>query len=228
MRISEIFVSLQGEASRALLPTVFVRLQGCNLRCHWCDTIYAQDIEDGEVMSAEKVVEKVEGFGIQEVCVTGGEPLLQKDTPDLLCRLCARGFKVSLMTNGTCLLDRVPREVAKIVDIKTPWAQQADVPPSFLDEFKKLPPYGFRMENLSFLTKMDEVKFVVRSRSEFDWAIHWVRAQNLFDRVAHVFVGPAFGILSPDTLAQWIIASRLPVRLNLQLHKFIFGKDTRL
>jgi len=228
MLISEIFVSLQGEGSRALLPSVFVRLQGCNLCCDWCDTSYAQDMAHGKFMTVEQVLRSIEDFGIREVCVTGGEPLLQEDTCDLMSELCRRGFFVTLMTNGTILFNRVPEEVVKTVDIKTPWSQQADVPQSFSNDLQDIPPFGFRMENLSYLTKNDEVKFVVRSRCEFDWAISWILTHRLFDKVGNVFVSPAFGVLPPDMLAQWIIATRLPLRLNLQLHKFIFGKDTKL
>ncbi|MBL6975548.1 MAG: radical SAM protein [Deltaproteobacteria bacterium] len=220
MLVSEIFESIQGESTRCGEPTVFVRLAGCNLDCHWCDTRHARD--GGMDMTAEDVLERALAPGIGQVCVTGGEPLFQADTPDLLEALLTADRTTVLMTNGSLPMDRVPEAVFKVVDVKTPWSH--GTAPGDVDEHR--PPPHFLDHNLSYLGRGDEVKFVVRNRAEFQWATDWARHAGLFQKVHAVLVGPAWGELDPATLVEWMRESGLPLRLNLQWHKFIWGSDT--
>ncbi len=221
MTVFEIFASLQGEGRRAGEPTAFVRLAGCNLRCAWCDTAYAWS--GGTPMTVAEVVVAARRLGLPRACVTGGEPLLDPDTPALLHALIGAGLGVTLMTNGSLPLDPVPAAVHKVVDIKSPWAHSPGVPSGLLD----LPPTQFHRGNLALLTPGDDVKFVVRDRTEFDWAVGFADREGLFQRVGAVFVGPAWGLLDPALLADWVLASGRPVRLHLQWHKVLWGPDTR-
>jgi len=223
MDVIEIFGSIQGESTRVGVPCVFVRLAGCNLDCSWCDTRYAR--KGGTRMSRDDIVEKVVEFDVTEVCVTGGEPMLQPDTPLLLEALVNRGLRCTLMTNGSLPLDAVPDAVIRVMDVKTPWSQanQPRTRPA-----TGAHPSGLKDDNLRLLRPHDEVKFVIGTREDFDWACEWALCEGLFDRVAAVFVSPAWGMIEPSIVADWIVESGLPLRLNLQVHKLLWGADTRL
>jgi 7-carboxy-7-deazaguanine synthase len=205
LRVTEIFHSIQGESSRVGLPTVFVRLTGCPLRCVWCDTEYA--FSGGESMTIGEVAQRVAGFGCATVCVTGGEPLAQKNCLPLLAALCDSGHSVSLETSGALDIGGVDPRVARIVDLKAPGS----------GEQKKN-----RWENLELLTSGDELKFVLASVDDYDWAVTACRQHRLFERCPVLF-SPVQGQLDPAQLAQWIMDDRLPVRFQLQLHKVLWG-----
>lgn len=205
LRITEIFYSLQGEASRVGLPTVFVRLTGCPLRCTWCDTTYS--FTGGEAASIESVLAEVGKYPARQVCVTGGEPLAQKDCQPLLTALCDAGYEVSLETSGAMGVAGVDPRVARIMDLKAPASGEVD---------KNC------WENLACLEASDEIKIVIASRADYDWA------RNVLDRpgVGHrcpVLFSPAQGLLDPRELAEWILADGLNVRFQLQLHKLLWG-----
>ncbi len=220
MQIIEIFKSLQGESSYAGLPCVFVRLTGCNLRCVWCDSEYT--FKGGSRMSVDEVMREVERLspkgGLVEI--TGGEPLLQeREAVPLMERLIGAGYKVLLETSGERPLDRVPSQVAKIVDVKCPDSGERDT---------------FRMENLEFLGPSDELKFVIASRGDYEFARAFIRDHDLSLRVGSVILSPAFRkdatgsrdvshcLLDPRLLAEWMLADGLDARLGLQIHKFIW------
>jgi 7-carboxy-7-deazaguanine synthase len=205
LRVTEIFHSIQGESSRVGLPTVFVRLTGCPLRCVWCDTEYA--FSGGESLTIGEIAQRVAGFGCATVCVTGGEPLAQKNCLPLLAALCDSGHSVSLETSGALDIGGVDPRVARIVDLKAPGS----------GEQKKN-----RWENLELLTSGDELKFVLASVDDYDWAVTACRQHRLFERCAVLF-SPVQGQLDPAQLAQWIMDDRLPVRFQLQLHKVLWG-----
>jgi len=205
VKLTEIFLSIQGEADSVGWPTVFVRLTGCPLRCQYCDTQYA--FYGGEWFSLESVEEQVQAFGVKHVCVTGGEPLAQKHCFALLERLCDQGFQVSLETSGALDVSGVDTRVARVIDIKTPGS--AEVARN-------------RLENLDALRSTDQLKFVICSRSDFEWSRDLVRERNLASQCAVLF-SPSFGQVEPRDLAQWILDERLPVRLQLQLHKVLWG-----
>lgn len=207
LRISEIFHSIQGESSRVGLPTVFVRLTGCPLRCVWCDTEYA--FSGGEMMSLPEVLARIAEFSCNTVCVTGGEPLAQKACIDLLRALCDAGYSVSLETSGALDIGEVDARVARIMDIKAPGSGEVD---------------KNRWENIPLLNAHDEVKFVLASAADYDWAVDIVRRENLAERCAVLF-SPVQGDLSPTELAQWVVRDHLPVRFQLQLHKVLWGSE---
>jgi 7-carboxy-7-deazaguanine synthase len=209
MQICEIFASIQGESSYAGLPCVFVRLTGCNLRCSYCDTSYAYD--GGEEMPAEAIIDTVRSYGIPLVEVTGGEPLLQQGARQLVARLIAEGFTLLIETNGTVSLKDLDPRAVIIMDIKTPG--------SGMDQH-------ILFENIDLLKPADEAKFVLTGESDYRWAVEFVTRFNLAARCTVLFA-PVFGSLSPADLAQRIVRDRLPVRLNLQLHKYIFSPDQR-
>lgn len=207
LKISEIFFSLQGEARQAGLPTVFVRLTGCPLRCTYCDTEYA--FFGGQWMSFDSVLEEVGKYPARHVCVTGGEPLAQKNCIGLLGRLCDAGYRVSLETGGAHDVSRVDPRVSKVVDIKTPASGEAE---------------GNRWENLPLLTSHDQIKFVICSREDYEWARDQLR-QRALDKVCEVMFSPAWGQVGFKELAEWILEDGLPVRMQVQLHKLIWGDE---
>ncbi len=205
LKITEVFLSIQGEADAVGWPTVFVRLTGCPLRCSYCDTQYA--FYGGTWSSFEDVLAKVRSFATPRICVTGGEPLAQRHCTAFLQTLCDEGFQVSLETSGALDIGAVDPRVVRVVDVKTPGSgEQA----------------RNRLENLSLLRREEQVKFVLTSRSDFEWASEIVREHQLAKRCMVLF-SPGFGQVEPRELAQWILDERLPVRLQLQLHKVLWG-----
>jgi 7-carboxy-7-deazaguanine synthase len=210
LTVNEIFHSIQGESTHAGDPCVFVRLTACDLRCTWCDTAYA--FHEGRKMSVDDVVAVVEGHGCALVEITGGEPLLQDDVYPLMERLLAQGRTVMLETGGHRPIDRVPRDVLKIVDVKCPGSGEADKND-----------WG----NLSRLAPHDEVKFVVKDRGDYEFARDVIARHDLASRAAAILMSPAHGVLHPRELSEWMLADHLPARLQLQLHKYIWPLDTR-
>jgi 7-carboxy-7-deazaguanine synthase len=205
VRITEIFHSIQGESSRVGLPTVFVRLTGCPLRCTWCDTAYA--FNGGETLGLDAVLAEVARHHCKTVCVTGGEPLAQKNCLPLLTALCDAGYAVSLETSGALDISGVDPRVSRIVDLKAPGSGEAE---------------KNRWENLDHLTAHDELKCVLASREDYDWAVAACHQRRLFERCPVLF-SPVQGQLDPGQLAQWVIDDKLPVRFQLQLHKELWG-----
>lgn len=205
LRITEIFHSLQGEARSVGLPTVFVRLTGCPLRCHYCDTAYA--FSGGELMSLARIIERVGEFGCTRVCVTGGEPLAQPECLALLDRLCEQGFEVSLETSGAMSIAGVNERVSRVVDIKTPDSGEV---------------HRNDWSNIARLTPHDQIKFVVCSRVDYDWARMKMDELQLAQRVSDVLFSPSYEQVEPLTLANWILEDRLPARLQIQLHKLLW------
>lgn len=223
MRVIEVFRSIQGEGTRAGEPCAFVRLAGCNLCCAWCDTPHA--LEDGTEVSVADLASRITAMRTRLVCVTGGEPLVQADTPTLVARLLDAAHDVQVMTNGSLPLAALDPRASRVVDVKSPWSGDASVPSAH--PLPPLPPLGLDPANLERLAARDEVKFVARDRAEFDWFVDWSDRVGLHDRVGTVLVGPAWDLLAPGTLADWILDSGRPFRLNLQLHKLIWGAGTR-
>jgi 7-carboxy-7-deazaguanine synthase len=205
VKLTEIFHSIQGEADAVGWPTVFVRLTGCPLRCQYCDTQYA--FYGGEWTPIETVLERVASFGTRHVCVTGGEPLAQKGCLPLLARLCDAGYQVSLETSGAIDISGVDARVVRVVDVKTPGSGEVG---------------RNRLENLELLRPEEQVKFVICDRADFEWARELVRARRLHERCMVLF-SPSASQLEARTLAQWILDERLPVRLQVQLHKYLWG-----
>jgi 7-carboxy-7-deazaguanine synthase len=210
LTVNEIFYSIQGESSRAGRPCVFVRLTACDLRCTWCDTPYA--FYEGRKQSVEDVVAAVDLHDCPLVEITGGEPLLQEDVYDLMDRLLERGRTVMLETGGHRPVDRVPAAVVKIIDIKCPGSGEA---------------LNNDWANLDRLSPHDEVKFVVMDRADYEFARDVIQRVQLASRCAAILMSPVHGVLDPKTLSEWLLADRLPVRLQLQLHKYIWTPDTR-
>jgi len=202
--VNEIFHSIQGESSQAGFPCVFVRLTACNLRCTWCDTEYA--FYEGTRMSVAEVLERVETFRCRLVEVTGGEPLLQAGAFELMAALCDRGYDVMLETSGAVSIAPVDPRVRRIVDVKCPGSGMSD------RNF-----WG----NIAELRQTDELKFVLRDRADFDWAVARIRDLDLTSRCPLIF-SPVFGELEPVLLAGWILESRVPVRMQLQMHKYVW------
>jgi 7-carboxy-7-deazaguanine synthase len=205
LRINEIFHSLQGEADAVGFPTVFVRLTGCPLRCQYCDTEYA--FHAGEWHDLDAIIDRVRGFGARHVCVTGGEPLAQPNCVTLLSRLCDEGFEVSLETSGAMDVGKVDPRVSRVVDVKTPGSRE---------EARN------RVENFALLTSHDQLKFVICSREDYDWSKAYMREHELAGRCQILF-SPSYTQVPPRDLAEWILADRLPVRFQLQLHKILWG-----
>jgi 7-carboxy-7-deazaguanine synthase len=205
LRVNEIFHSLQGEADAVGYPTVFVRLTGCPLRCRYCDTEYA--FHAGDWLDIDDIIARVSGYGAQHVCVTGGEPLAQPNCLPLLQRLCDRGFNVSLETSGALDIAAVDARVSRVVDVKTPGSHEAA---------------RNRIDNFALLTQRDQVKFVICSREDYDWSKAFMQEHGLAAQCRILF-SPSYNEVSPTALADWILADRLPVRFQLQLHKILWG-----
>jgi 7-carboxy-7-deazaguanine synthase len=224
MQITEIYRSIQGESSFAGLPCIFVRLTGCNLRCDWCDSEYT--FSGGKRMSVEEVEAEIARFpAVKLVEITGGEPMLQeREVVPLMERLLAQGYQVLLETSGERPLDRVPKQVVKIVDVKCPHSGEAD---------------SFRLSNLQILTLNDEVKFVISDRVDYEFARDFIHERGLAARVNNVILSPTFRkdaqgtrdsshcLVDPRELAEWILEDNLPVRLGLQIHKFIWQPEMK-
>lgn len=205
LRLTEVFYSLQGEASRIGLPTVFVRLTGCPLRCSWCDTTYS--FTGGEAATIESVLAEVAKYPARQVCVTGGEPLAQKDCLPLLTALCDAGYDVSLETSGALDISGVDPRVSRIMDLKAPDSGEAA---------------KNRWENLASLNARDEIKIVIASRGDYEWARDALREHQL-DRLCPVLFSPAQGLIEARSLAEWILEDGLNVRFQLQMHKLLWG-----
>jgi 7-carboxy-7-deazaguanine synthase len=209
MKVCEIFASIQGESTYAGLPCIFVRMTGCNLRCTYCDTTYAYD--EGSEMTVEEIIDAVRSYGFNLVEITGGEPLLQKDAGILISRLLDADFRVLVETNGSLDIRDIDSRAIVIMDVKTPGSGMSD---------------SLRIENFSLLKKSDELKFVITDKADYDWARAMVRKFSLSEKCTILF-SPVSGKLAPSGLSKWIIADRLPVRINLQLHKYMYGPDQR-
>ena len=209
MKISEIFKSIQGESSYAGLPCVFVRTSGCNLRCGWCDTSYA--FYEGEERSIDSVLEEIRGFGCDCVEITGGEPLLQEEVYLLMKRLLDEGYRLLIETSGSLPIDKIDRRAVVIMDMKCPGSRMS---------------HAVHWENIRHLKKEDEVKFVIADRSDYDWSKEVLgRYPLLLERT--ILFSPAFGLMEPRQLAEWVLEDRLPVRLQLQIHKYIWDPQMR-
>ena len=205
LKITEIFYSLQGEARSVGLPTVFVRLTGCPLRCVYCDTAYA--FSGGEWMAIDTIVEKIQQYKTRHVTVTGGEPLAQKDCHLLLTRLCDRGYDVSLETSGAIMLDKVDPRVVKVMDVKTPASQE---------EAKN------KLENFSYIDEKDQIKFVIADKQDYQWSKELVEKHGLGSKCEILF-SPVHDKLDAVKLADWILDDQLDVRFQIQLHKYLWG-----
>ena len=210
LTINEIFHSIQGESTHAGRPCVFVRLTACDLRCSWCDTPYA--FYEGRKMSVEDVVGRVRNYGCDLVEITGGEPLLQQEVYPLMERLLAEGRTVMLETGGHLSVDRVPEAVIRIIDVKCPGSGEAA---------------KNHWPNLDRLRSTDEVKFVIRDRADYEYARDVVANHKLSGRCAAILFSPVHGVQDAKQLAEWVLADRLPVRVQLQTHKYIWDAHTR-
>lgn len=211
LKVNEIFHSIQGESSHAGHPCVFVRLTGCNLRCSWCDTPYAY--EEGEIMELADILDRVESYRCPLVEVTGGEPLLQEETPELIRRLLEKGFRVLLETNGSLDVSPIDPRCVKILDIKCPSSGEAE---------------NNCFGNVEHLTELDEIKFVIGDRGDYDYARE--KLPLIFRKTAGkniIHFSPLHGRMEPQMLAGWILEDRLPVRLQLQIHKILWPAERR-
>ena len=205
LRVTEIFFSLQGETRTVGFPTVFIRLTGCPLRCGYCDTAYA--FQGGQWMELNDILKEVDQYQAHYITVTGGEPLAQKACLELLQRLCDEGYDVSLETSGALSVAEVDARVIKVVDIKTPGS---------LEDSKNL------FENLQYILPQDQIKFVICSREDYEWSKKIITQYHLND-LCEILFSPSFNQQSARDLADWIIQDKLPVRLQIQLHKFLWG-----
>jgi 7-carboxy-7-deazaguanine synthase len=205
LRINEIFYSLQGEADAVGYPTVFVRLTGCPLRCQYCDTAYA--FHAGESIDIDTIVAKVREYGARHVCVTGGEPLAQPNCTELMKKLCDEGFEVSIETSGALDIASIDTRVTRVVDVKTPGSGESA---------------RNRIENFEYLGSRDQLKFVICSRDDYEWSKGFLEEHALTAKCSVLF-SPSFTEVPATHLADWILADRLPVRFQLQLHKVLWG-----
>ena len=209
IKVNEIYLSVQGESSHTGLPCVFVRLTGCNLRCVWCDTAYA--FHDGKTQSIVQTLKDVKSFGINLVEITGGEPLMQEGVYPLMEALLENSYKVMLETGGSLSLEKVPRDVIKILDLKCPGS----------GEHKKND-----LDNLKILAPHDEVKFVILDRRDYEWSRDLIKKHKI-NETAPILFSPVYGKLELKEMVKWILEDLLPVRLQTQLHKVIWSKETK-
>ena len=210
MVITEIFKSIQGESSFVGLPCVFIRLTGCNLRCHWCDTAYS--FYGGQNMTPDEVLGRVRTLGGKLVEFTGGEPLLQKDVQPLAVQLVAEGFRVLMETSGERFVGNLPRQVVKVLDVKCPGSGESD---------------KFCFDNLAVLERKDEIKFVIVDENDYRYALEFIAKHKLQSLVDELIFSPVFGRLHPRVLAEWILRDGLEVRMGMQIHKFIWEPEAR-
>ena len=208
IKINEIYLSVQGESTHTGLPCVFIRLTGCNLRCSWCDTAYA--FHEGKNMSIDEILQKVANFEIHLVEITGGEPLMQDNVYTLMRRLIEKGYKVMLETGGSISLERVPKDVIKIMDLKCPGSGEQE---------------KNNLDNLKLLVPHDEVKFVILDKKDYEWSRDIIKRYKI-NETAHILISPVFDKLELKEIVKWILKDRLPVRLQTQLHKIIWDKNT--
>ena len=208
IKINEIYLSVQGESTHTGLPCIFIRLTGCNLRCSWCDTAYA--FHEGKNMSIDEILQKVENFGIHLVEITGGEPLMQDNVYALMKKLIEKGYKVMLETGGSISLERVPKDVIKIMDLKCPGSGEQE---------------KNNLDNLKLLAPHDEVKFVILDRKDYEWSRDIIKKYKI-NETAHILISPVFDKLELKEMVKWILEDQLPVRLQTQLHKIIWDKNT--
>ncbi len=209
MKINEIFESIQGETSYAGLPCIFIRITGCNLRCSYCDTTYAY--EDGTEMPIGSILQYIDKFTSKLVCITGGEPLLNKDAPLLIKDLLDKNYRVLVETNGSCDISILPKKAVRIMDIKCPDSNMSHL---------------MHWQNVKYLSKSDEVKFVLRSQRDYEWAKMIIQKYRL-PEVTNVLIGTVFGAVSPRSVIRWVLEDGLDVRIQLQLHKYIWEPQTR-
>ena len=206
--ITEIFLSLQGESRSVGWPTTFIRLTGCPLRCHYCDTEYA--FQGGERITIDTILQQVENNGARHVTVTGGEPLVQKEVYPLMKQLCDVGYKVSVETGGMVDISEVDSRVERVVDLKTPASGEVE---------------QNHWDNLNRLTKQDQLKVVIQGRADYEWFLPILKQYQL-DQRCEVLLSPVQGVLEPSLLAEWILQDKLNVRFQLQLHKILWGNET--
>jgi len=209
LQVCEIFTSIQGESSYAGMPCTFVRLMGCNLRCSYCDTAFAYD--EGTLLSTREIMEKIGRAGIGLVEITGGEPLLQKEVYPFTENLIDEGYEVLIETNGSISTRDVDKRAVVVLDLKTPASGMSD---------------KMDFSNLDEMKHNDEIKFVITDRNDYEWSKNIIHRFDLMNKY-HLLLSPAFGILAPETLSRWMIDDRVRARLNLQLHKYIFGPEKR-
>ncbi len=206
LRVTEIFFSLQGETRTAGLPTVFIRLTGCPLRCTYCDTAYA--FEGGSIMSLSSIMEQVAFYQPAYVTVTGGEPLAQPNAIPLMANLCDKGYEVSIETGGALTVSKIDKRVVKVIDLKTPGSGEIS-----RNDYS----------NLDYIDQKDQIKFVLCDRQDYEWAKFQIDQYQLTNKVDDVLLSPSVGQLEPNVLADWILEDRLAVRMQMQLHKIIWG-----
>ncbi len=209
LNIIEVFKSVQGETSFTGLPTTFIRLAACNLRCTWCDTAYS--FGKGEKVSLQLLVQQVKENGCSHVCITGGEPLLQSNVYSLISNLCDLGYKLNIETGGSLSIKKVDKRAVNILDIKCPGSGMS---------------HKNFWENMEILREHDEIKFVILNENDYNYALEVCRKYQLFDRGFTVLFSPVFNQMDSKILIQWILRDKIPVRLNLQIHKFIWSPNT--
>lgn len=208
IKLTELFLSLQGESLSSGSPTVFIRFTGCPLRCSYCDTAYAFD--GGAYRDQSDIVAETLDYGVRHVTVTGGEPLAQKEPClSLLTKLCNEGLIVSLETGGEREVSAVDHRVIKVMDYKTPGSGEE---------------HRNRYENIAFLNPQDQIKFVICDRRDYEWTKALIKTRNL-QQVCHLLLSPSYGQLSPKILAEWVLEDRLPVQMQIQLHKLLWGEE---
>jgi 7-carboxy-7-deazaguanine synthase len=210
LKVCEIFTSIQGESSYAGIPCTFVRLMGCNLRCSYCDTTFAYD--EGIELSEEEIMRKIRLAGIDLVEITGGEPLLQREVYHFTENLIEERYRVLIETNGSISIKDIDKRAVVVVDLKTPASGMSD---------------KMDFSNLNEIKHNDEIKFVITDRNDYEWSKDIIYRFDLMNK-CHLLLSPAYGILAADTLARWMIDDKVRARLNLQLHKYIFGPEKRM